>query len=308
MKNHRFRVLAAFVLLYLSGGSKYVGVRIAVEHIPPALLGALRFGIAGFIMLAGCMLSGRQIMVTRSELYRLTIAAVLMLTLGSVVLAWAQQFVTSGLAALIASSVPLWFLVIDSWILRGPRLSPVGLLGLAFGAVGIVVLLSPKLTSEHWSGNFELLAAIVVLFSAVAWAAGSVLSSRYVSSVDPFVTTGLQMTVAGMINISLAFVLGEHHRVTWEANSLLAVGYLIVAGSLINFTAYIWLLRRVPSSKVSTYAYINPVVAVFLGWLLVGEEITPFIAIGACIILSGVLLVTISKVSQPHSSERRMLE
>ncbi len=298
-RQFRFRVILAFALVYVFWGSTYLGIRVAVESVPPALMAGTRFFVAGTLMLAYCAGRGRAVRITRQEALRLGVIGVLLLTCSNVVLAWAEQFVPTGLAALIVSITPLWFLVIETWILRGDRISRAGLAGLALGICGIVILLWPKLSGATALDRAQALPATVLLAASLSWATGSVLSKRWHVSVDPFVASGWQMVFAGVVNISLGVVTGEAASAHWNARGIGAIAYLVVFGSWVGFSAYIWLLHHVPVPKVATYAYVNPVVAVFLGWLVLHERIDAYILAGSAIVIASVALVTGAKVKTP---------
>ncbi len=295
-EHQRFRVAFAFALVYVFWGSTYLGIRIAVEHFGPALLTGIRFFIAGVVMLAVCAITGRRVRVTPGQLLRHGIIGILLLSIANAVLSWAEQYVRTGLASLIVASVPIWFLVLDSWVLRGDRLSNRGLIGLALGIVGIMVLLWPKLFTPSARGRMELFASVCLIGSSLVWAVGSVLSRRWQAGVDPFSATGWQMTVAGAVNLGISFLLGEPSQANWAWQGWVAIAYLVVFGSWVGYSAYIWLLHNVPTSKVGTYAYVNPVIAVFLGWLFLGERVDRFILAGTTIIIVAVALATSAKI------------
>ncbi len=299
LRQRRVQVILAFALVYLFWGSTYLGIRIAVESVPPALMAGTRFFVAGVVLVAWCAWRGRKIRLTASEALQLALIGVLLLTTSNVVLAWAEQFVPTGLAALIVSITPLWFLIIESWILRGDRISSAGLAGLALGAGGIVVLLWPKLRGATAFDRAQLLPAVVLLGASLSWATGSVLAKRWQASVDAFVASGWEMIFAGMVNISLGLITGEAARAHWNARGLGAIFYLVVFGSWVGFSAYIWLLHNVSMPKVATYAYVNPVVAVFLGWIVLHERVDAYILAGSAIVVASVALVTSAKIKTP---------
>ncbi|HWR37364.1 MAG TPA: EamA family transporter [Clostridia bacterium] len=295
-RKFRVQVVVAFGLVYVLWGSTYLGIRIAVEDIPPAMMGALRFLISGSVMLAWCALSGRRIKLSGREFLHLGIIGVLLLTTGNVVLGWAETYIPSGLAALLIAITPLYFILLETLSSRGDHLSRRGLAGIALGVLGVIALLWPDIARGMRVGGRELFGAALVLFSSFSWATGSVLSKRWHSQTDPYTSSAWEMTIAGVVNLLIAVSLGDHHHVTWAPRSMGAILYLVVAGSWVGFTAYIWLLRNVPTPKVATYAYINPIVAVFLGWLVLGERITVNILLGSVIIIVGVVLVTGAKL------------
>lgn len=292
-----------FGLVYLFWGSTYLGIRIAVEHIPPALMCGMRFLTAGTLLLLYCGLSARTIRYSPRRLRQMAIVGLLLLMGGNLTLSYAELIVPSGLAALLVSVTPLWFLVLDSLLLGRHRISKRGLGGLFLGIVGMIVLLWPDLRATSALGHRELWAALTLPLGSFSWALGSVLSKRWDSGADRLSATAWQMTFAGVGNLLLATVIGDFSRVVWTARGIGAVLYLVVCGSWIGYTAYIWLLGHVPTSKVSTYAYVNPVVAVFLGWAIEHEVVNRFILAGSAVVIASVILVTSAKVKQRAAIE-----
>jgi drug/metabolite transporter (DMT)-like permease len=296
-------VILAFGLVYLFWGSTYLGIDIAVQTIPPALMCAVRFSIAGVIMLAVCAATGRRIFYSPRQIALAAIVGLLLLMGGNLTLSYAELTVSSGLAALIIAITPLWFLVLDSLLLGDHHISGRGKAGLALGIVGLFVLVWPQLQSGNM-GHREFWASISLIFGSFTWALGSVLSKRWQSGMDVFSATGWQVVAAGVGNFIFALFAGDLSRVKWTPRGLGAVAYLVVCGSWIGYTAYIWLLKHVPTSKVSTYAYINPVVAVFLGWLILHERVDRFILAGSAIVVLSVILVTSAKVREKTVVEK----
>ncbi len=304
-RQHRFRVALAFALGYIFWGSTYLGIGIAVEHIPPLLMTGTRFLTAGVVMLAWCALSGRKIRVAPAEFVRLGIIGALLLSVANPVLARAEEVVPTGLAALIVSMTPLWFLLIDTWMFRGERISRRGSIGLLLGIAGIVVLLWPKLRDVSSSplDRRVLLAALTLPLASFSWALGSALSKRWQEGIDAFTATGWQMAIAGALNLCLAAALREPAQAHWTWQGIGAIVYLIIFGSWVGYSAYIWLLQHVPMPKVATYAYVNPVVAVFLGWLIMHETVDRYILAGSAVIVGAVALVTSAKVKTKTGAE-----
>ena len=295
-RQHRWTVILAFGLVYLFWGSTYLGIRIAVEHIPPALMCGARFLISGSLMLVYCAITGRNIRYSSLQLAQLAAIGLLLLMGGNMTLSYAEQYLPSGLSALIVAVVPLWFLVLDTLLLGEHRISRRGLAGLGLGIAGIVILLWPELTKTGTLGRAQFWASLSLLLASFSWALGSVLSKRWQSGADPLSATGWQMTFAGLGNLLFAASAGNFSRVVWTPRGISAVLYLVVCGSWIGYTAYIFLLQHVPTSKVSTYAYVNPVVAVFLGWLVMHERVDAYILVGSAIVIASVILVTSAKV------------
>jgi drug/metabolite transporter (DMT)-like permease len=299
----RFAVILAFGLVYLFWGSTYLAIDIAVQSIPPALMCAVRFSIAGVVMLIACAVMKKRIWYSAEQIALAAVVGILLLMGGNMTLSWAELSVPSGLAALIVAITPLWFLVLDSLLLGHHRISWRGKAGLALGIVGLFVLFWPELHASSALGHRELVASLSLLGGSFSWALGSVLSKRWQSGMDVFSATAWQVTAAGVANFLFALVLGDLSRVAWTTRSVGAVFYLIVCGSWIGYTAYIWLLEHVPTSKVSTYAYVNPVVAVFLGWLILHERVDRFIVMGSIIVVVSVILVTSAKVKEKSPPE-----
>lgn len=297
-RQHRFAVFLAFGLVYFFWGSTYLAIDIAVEKIPPALMCGTRFVIAGVFMLAFCGLRGRRIAYNARQLGEMAVVGILLLVGGNLTLSYAEKHVASGLAALIIAVTPLWFLVLDSLLLGDHHISGRGKAGLALGVAGLVVLLWPQLMATTSFGRTELWSSISLLWGSFSWALGSVLAKKWKSpEVDPFSATAWEMIAAGAANLLFALGVEDLSHIHWTTRGVSAIVYLVVCGSWIGYTAYIWLLGHVPTSKVSTYAYVNPVVAVFLGWLVLHEKIDAYILAGSAVVIASVILVTSAQVT-----------
>jgi drug/metabolite transporter (DMT)-like permease len=299
----RWKVIFAFGLVYVFWGSTYLGIGIAVEQIPPGVMCAARFSVAGVVMLAWCALTGRRLRYSGRELFHMAVVGILLLTGGNLTLSYAERIVPTGLAALLVSVTPLWFLVLDSLLLGDHHISRRGKIGLALGIAGVVVLIWPKLMTATSLGRRELWWSLALQGGSLSWALGSVLSKKWQTAADPFSATAWQVIFAGLSNLIFALLFENLSAVTWTARGIGAILYLVVCGSWIGYTAYIWLLQHVPTSKVSTYAYVNPVVAVFLGWLVLHERIDHFILMGSAVIVGSVVLVTSAKISSRTAAE-----
>jgi drug/metabolite transporter (DMT)-like permease len=292
----KYKVFLAFGLVYLFWGSTYLGINIAVRHIPPEVMTGIRFLIAGPLMLAWCRWRGRRVKIGRGDALRLAVIGVILLSVSNVTLSYSELVVPSGLASLLVALVPLWLLVIETWILRGDRLTRRGMMGLPLGVAGVAILLWPELNATSAMARRQLGWSLAVVFASLAWAVGSVISKRWHVQVDAFAASAWQMTFAGAVNLMMAGVLGEYARTQWTREGAAAVAYLIVFGSWVGFSAYIWLLQNVPLPKVATYAYVNPVVAVILGWLVLNERVDFYILVGIAIVIAAVVLTTSAKV------------
>ncbi len=291
----RFLTVLCFGLVYLFWGSTYLGIDIAIQHIPPALMCGVRFLTAGILMLLYCRLAGQSIGYSGEQFVHIAIVGLLLLLGGNLTLSYAELYVPTGLAALLVAITPLWFLVLDTLLLGDHRISPRGLAGLALGVAGTVVLLWPELKTTGGMGRTELWYSIGLLGGSFSWALGSVLSKRWGAG-GSLSAIAWQMTFAGMGNLLIAVYLRDFSRAVWTTRGLGAVLYLVICGSLIGYTSYIWLLAHVPTSKVSTYAYVNPVVAVFLGWLVLKERVGGYILAGSAIVIASVIVVSSAKI------------
>jgi drug/metabolite transporter (DMT)-like permease len=295
-----------FGLVYLFWGSTYLGIDIAVEKIPPPLMCAVRFSIAGVIMLLYCLVRGQKIRCSARELLHLAIVGNLLLMGGNLTLAFSERHIPSGLAALLVASIPLWFVLLDSLMIGHHRLSKRGFGGLALGFAGTSVLLLPKLTNATPAGSKQLLWSVALLGGSLSWAFGSVLAKKWASGPPTPAGTAWQMVFAGMGNLIFATMRNDFARTTWTARGIGAVAYLVVGGSLIGYTAYIYILGHAPTAKVSTYAYVNPVVAVFLGWLVLHETVDVYILAGSVIIIAAVILVTSEGLTKKKAEQLEM--
>jgi len=301
----QWKIVFAFGLVYVFWGSTYLGIGIAVEQIPPGYMCATRFMIAGLAMLAYCAATGRQIRFSAQHLFHLAVVGILLLMGGNLTLSYAELIVPTGLAALLVSVSPLWFLVLDSLLLGDHHISRRGKIGLVIGILGVLVLIWPTLAQPTSFGRQEFWWSIGLQGGSISWALGSVLSKKWKTAAgDPFSTTAWQVIFAGVANLLFAVTVERNSHPVWTARGLGAIFYLVVCGSWIGYTAYIWLLQHVPTSKVSTYSYVNPVVAVFLGWLVLHEKVDRYILTGSAVIVVSVIMVTSAKIhTRPSAGE-----
>ena len=294
----RYTLAVNFGLVYLFWGSTYLAIDIAVRSIPPALMCGTRFTIAGIIMLGFCVARGRNIRYSGKQLLQFAIVGNLLLMGGNLTLSYAEIYIPSGLASLLIAVVPLWFMVLDSLLIGHHRVSRRGLVGLTLGFAGTAVLPWPQLTETGGVGKKELWWSIALLGGSLSWALGSVLSKKWQSGPPTFAGTAWQVLFAGLGNFTFAGLNRDFGRGHWTPSGIGAVAYLVVGGSLIGYTAYIYILGHAPMAKVSTYAYVNPVVAVFLGWLVLHEKIDGYILAGTAVVVASVILVTGASVSR----------
>ncbi|MBT8488121.1 MAG: drug/metabolite exporter YedA [Gemmatimonadetes bacterium] len=286
-------VLGAFAAVYVIWGSTYLAIRFAIETLPPFAMASVRFLIAGGLLYA--LVRPRAPSPTKAQWRSAAVIGVLLLGCGNGGVVWAQQWVPSGLAALLVASVPIWMVVIDWLFGGGQRPSPSLLAGLGLGLIGVGLLVSSE---QIGAGSREsLLGGLALLFASFAWASGSIYSRRAELPASPFLTTAMQMLAGSAALALMSVVSGEAtgwSAGTISAKSVLALLYLIVFGALVGYSAYIWLLRVSTPARASTYAYVNPVVAVLLGGLFADEQLDARAAVAMVVILVSVIVVTVT--------------
>ena len=305
----RNNIIAAFAALYLVWGSTYLGIRFAIETIPPFLMGGVRFVIAGAALY---LWMGARGAPKPSPVHWRNAAIVggFLILGGNGGVVWAEQFVPSGMAALLVAILPFWMVLID-WLRPGGQRPSLGVtIGLIVGMIGLLILVGPSALNPSAESDAAaragdgvmLTGAIVLVFASLSWALGSIYSRHAALPKSASVATGMQMLTGGAMMLLLAFAVGDHSGfdiAQVSAKSMLAFAYLTLVGSLVGFTAYIWLLKVQPASRVSTYAYVNPIVAVFLGWAFAGEALSLRTAIAAAIIIGAVAVITTARASSP---------
>jgi drug/metabolite transporter (DMT)-like permease len=294
--------------VYLFWGSTYVAIRFGVEVLSPFVLASVRFLIAGPLMLAICAVRGLPLWQSRRDFAMLAAIGVLMLGLGNMGLVWCEQYLPSGLAALLIAVVPVYVALIEAVLPHGEGLRAKGWVGIGIGFAGLLVLLSPGLREGLHSRDGQLLGSAVAVLSALAWTCGSVLSRRARVQTTAFVAAAWEMLFAGVFNFGLLLLTGGSYRVHFGTQAVLSIAWLVTFGSLVGYTAYIYLLDRMPVAKVSTYAYVNPIVAVILGALLLHERLVPIEYAGMAAILAAVYLVTSSKLQVAKRTPAEELE
>jgi drug/metabolite transporter (DMT)-like permease len=291
-KVSRSAVLAAFVSICVIWGSTYLAIRCAVETIPPLLMMGIRHITAGGLLYAWARLRGTAAPL-RIHWKGAAVTGVFLFLGSHGSLAWAEQRVTSGLAALLSATLPLWIVVLTRITGRGGRLRASVIAGLVLGFLGVAILIGPA--GFHSGSSLNLAAAVAVLFGAVSWATGTLYSQRATLPSSSLLSSAMQMVSGGVALLAMATLSGETSRVHLSAmilRSTFALGYLIVFGSIIAFTAFTWLHKHVSATRNSTYAYVNPVVAVFLGWALAGEAVGARTILATITILASVALVS----------------
>ena len=291
----RVRLVVAYLSLFIIWGSTYLAIRIGVMDIPPALLAGMRFLVSGSILVGVGRIWNRPFPSTATGWRHLAVIGLFLLVGGNGLVAWAEQWVPSGLAALIVATVPLFMSSIDAVIPGGHRLSGLGWVGILIGFGGVVVLVSPSL-GMVLGEQIDIGGIIGLVCASFFWSTGSIYSKRHPVGGDIFVNTGIQMLAGGLVLTVIGLAAGEWASIRWTASGVLAVVYLILFGSIVGFTAYAYLLRHVPAAKASTYAYVNPIVAVILGALILAEPVDFRTVIATAVILGGVAIVQLARM------------
>jgi drug/metabolite transporter (DMT)-like permease len=290
------RVWIALIAVYIVWGSTYLAIRITIETIPPFLSAGIRFLISGAILYFWRRLSGDRT-PTRLEWRSASIIGLLLLLGGNGGLVWAEQRIPSGIASLFIATTPLWMVLIDSLRPNGQRANWLTWVGVLVGFTGIALLANPW-QSHTASTPLDMIGMVVLILAALSWSIGSLYSRKAPLPNSSLMGTGMEMLVGSMGLFAFATLIGEWSQFNIATISLPSIGglaYLIIFGSGIGFVAYTWLLRNAPTSLVSTYAYVNPVVALLLGSVIANESLDRQDIISAMIVLSGVVLITTAK-------------
>ena len=293
MKKSTFLVLFAFFSIYVIWGSTYLLNKIAVTELPPFFLAAIRFITAGSLIFGLCKLLKINISINRKQFWNTLTAGFLFLAFGNGVVVWALRFVDSGFAALIISAQPLIVLLL-MWILQGKKIKPMSIVGVILGIAGIYLLVSQKqvLTQDN-----SLIGMVMIFFCLISWAYGSIFVSKADLPTNYFVNTAYQMFSAGILLAFGSLAFGEQWTspLNWSVPTQISLILLILFGSIVAFTAFNYLLKVVSPEKVATSTYVNPVIAMLLGWYFLNETITSQSILAAAVLLTGVYFLNTRK-------------
>jgi drug/metabolite transporter (DMT)-like permease len=305
----RSALVAGFAAIYLIWGSTYLGIRIVVETIPPFLMAGVRFLAAGLIVATFIALT-RGFKATKKQWRDNAIVGGFLCLGGNGLVSWSEQKVPSGIATLIISAGPV-FIVLMDWAAhaffkdgkRGTRPKPITFLGLALGFAGLAVLVGPDVLKAG-AGGLDPWSVFGLLMATLLWGCGMMYMKYASEPAEPFTASAIQMLVGSGWLLATALLTGEFARFDPAGLTARSVGawlYLVTFGSLIGFSTFTWLMKHSTPAKVSTYAYVNPIVAVFLGWLVLHEEVSPRLFLAAAIIIAGVVIITVTKNAQPKA-------
>lgn len=299
----RTALILAFAAIYLIWGSTYLGIRIAVETLPPFLMAGVRFLVAGGIM-AGVLALTRGFKATPQQWRDNAIIGGFLLLGGNGLVSWAEQKIPSGIATLMVSVGPVFIVLLDWLVLvvakdgqRGTRPTLLTFLGLGLGFVGLALLVGPNVV-DGGVGHLDSMGLVALLAACLFWGIGSLFTRYARDPAEPFTGSAIQMICGGGWLLLVSVLAGEPFHfdpAAVSARSIIAWVYLAGVGSLIGFTTFVWLMKHSTPSKVSTYAYVNPIVAVFLGWLVLHEPVSPRIFVAAAVIVAGVAIITLAK-------------
>ena len=293
---NRTQVIAAFAAVYLCWGSTYTAIRVAGRHLPPPVVSATRAIVTTVLIVAIALAQGKSLRVPKGELPKLVLVGLLFMSANNMLLTWGETMVTSGFASLVISTLPIMVALMEWRLPGGEPLNRRGWAGTVLGTVGIVVLVWPSLHEGAEQGRRTGLGIVICLLAALAFGIGSVLSRRFKFKADTFVATGWQLGAASVFNAVFAALTGSFHRAVWTRQGAEAILWLSVFGSLIGLVAFTYLLQNVAVSKVATYAFVNPVIAVLLVAVLLGERLQPTEMAGMAVIVCAVATVVLSRV------------
>jgi len=303
----RDRVLAyiAFAIVCIVWGTTYLAIRVAVRSIPPFLLTAMRFVFAGSALFVIARLRGEAVPRSKRILVELLFVALLMVGIGNLSVVWAEQWVPSGIAALLVATAPFWAALLERFRPNGERIGARRAAGMLIGFVGVALLVTPGA-----SGAFDLhflLGALAIQIGSMCWQYGTMRGKYNLTEVTPFMSSAFQMMIGGVAVGIVGLAIGEAHRLTWTRDGVLGLVYLATFGSLLAYTSYVYALKKIRMTNMSMYAYINPLVAVLLGWLILHEQLNWVSIVAMCIIFGGVALVQTNGSARDRSVERRKI-
>ena len=304
MKKEKTLALVAFAIVCIVWGTTYLAIAIAIETIPPLALTAIRFIIAGVLMTAIAMWRGEAVPSDRRTLMNLAVIGFLMVGVGNLAVVWAEQWVPSGLAALFVATAPFWMVVIEAFRSHGERAGIQSGLGMLVGFVGVALLVTPGGAGPSWNMNF-IAGAIAIQIGSIAWQLGSVRGKYNLKHVPLLTSAGLQMLFGGLIVGVVSVAIGEPARFALNTRTFAALAYLTLFGSVIAYSAYVYALAHMRTTKSSLYAYVNPVVAVILGWLILDESLTALSIVAMVVILGGVALVQTARERKAAAEQPR---
>ncbi|MEG0775605.1 EamA family transporter [Clostridium sp.] len=302
-KKEEKQIILAYIAVCIFWGSTYLAIRIGVGELPPTIFAGIRFIIAGSLMLGYAKFKGLAMPKNFSEILKISIVGIFLLVGGNGGVVWAETRVSSGIASLMVATVPLFMAIIESLLPSKPKLNKKGWLGLLIGFAGVAFLVLSDLNKA----TVDIIGLALLIVGALSWASGSVYSKSFTSSASTVSNIAIQMLSGGICLSIIGGFLGEFQKAQFTPKGLGALLYLVVFGSIIGYSCYIYILQKWPAAKAGTYAYVNPPVAVILGAIVLDEAISLKIVLATIIILFGVILVQRSKVNVISSKSTESL-
>lgn len=289
-RRERHLAYIAWITVCFVWGTTYLAIRVALESVPVALLAGLRWAAAGALLAVALPLFGERLPHPRTW-GPIAVAGFLMAVIGNGGVVWAEQYVASGLAAVIVATVPFWAVVIEAALPRGERPTMRTMVGLAVGFLGIVVLVWPELTVGGQEGRLFVAGVIALQIACVGWALGTSYTKRNATTASPLSASAMQMLLSGAMLIGIGTATGEWSRLVFTTRTASAMVYLVLIGSIVGYSAYVYALKYLPISTVSLYAYVNPIIAVVLGTLLLSEPFSLRIIVASALVFAGIAIV-----------------
>jgi drug/metabolite transporter (DMT)-like permease len=288
LQKSNIKAYAAWIAICIIWGTTYLAIRVGVTELPPMLFAGVRWIIAGLILITFLKLSGRRF-PSLNDLKHIAVVGIALLGVANGLVVVAEQWIPSGLAALLISTLPFWMVGFESAAKKGPKINFYTISGLLIGIAGVFLIFGKDFTFLMDGNN--LLGVFCLMGAVISWSLGSIYSKYKKINVDPLTSATFQMLIAGTLQVTLGLSLGELSSFTLNTDGILATAYLVLFGSIFGYASYIYAIAHLPLSLVSTYAYINPVIAIFLGWLILNEDLNLNILIAATFIIVGVIVV-----------------
>lgn len=301
-------VVAAFAAIYIIWGSTYLGILFAIKTIPPFFMAGVRFSIVGLLLLGWCLLK-KEKMPSMASVLKIALSGILMLLLGNGSVTWVEQYLPSSLAAIVVATMPLWLVLLDKRNWGFYFSNKMIIIGLVTGFAGVVLLIADGSAANFFQDKRKSISLLILLAGTISWTIGSLYSKYKQMEGSTLMKVSIQMLAAGMASLLAGVVANEQKGFALAQvshSSVMAMLYLIFIGSLVGYVSFMWLLSVRPASLVGTYAYVNPVVAVFLGWAIAGETITQQQMIGLGVIILGLMLVNLYK--EKHLRENTLID
>jgi drug/metabolite transporter (DMT)-like permease len=288
MPTENTKAIIAWLNVCVIWGTTYLVIRIGVGHMPPMLFAGIRWVIAGVIFITVLKWQGKSLPKAK-ELVHLAVVGLALIGVGNGLVVFAEQWIPSGLAALLITTVPFFMVGMESFLPKGPRLNATILTGLIMGLIGGFLIFGEDV--KYLTDPNNLVGVLGLLGAVFFWSIGSLYSKYVKVDVHPLMGASVQMLIAGIVLSVVGILIGELPRLNFEIIGLLSLAYLVIVGSLVGYCSYIYAIAKLPLSLISTYAYINPVIALFLGWVILDEKLNFQIAIAAAVIIAGVFIV-----------------